>query len=106
FEGFDALGKPRTTDEGGAAVVVGGALTATRDADGEYGSVRELATALAASEEVRQCFVRQAFRFFYGRDTSPADECTLRQLDAAFAKQDFRLSDLVLGLVDTDLFLN
>lgn len=105
FEGFDALGRPRTLDEGGAPVEPGGAVTATQSLDGDYTSPRELAVAMASSQEVRDCFTLQAFRFFYGRDATPADDCTRAQLMDGFSRNDFRLVDLIAGLARTDQFL-
>jgi hypothetical protein len=105
FEGFDALGRPRTVDEAGAAVVSGGAVTATRTLNGQYASPRELALAMGQSDEVRQCFALQAFRFFYGRDATDEDECTQQQLMESFARNDYRLVDLLIGLTRSDQFL-
>lgn len=105
FEGFDALGRPRTTDEKGATVEPGGELVGTRDANGEYASPTELGRALAASDQVRECVVRQAFRFFYGRDLEAADRCATEQIMATFQDRNFRLDDLILSLTLSDQFL-
>lgn len=105
FEGFDALGRPRSVDEAGAAVVSGGAVTATRTLNGQYASPRELALAMGQSDEVRQCFALQAFRFFYGRDATKEDACTQTQLMESFARNDYRLVDLLIGLTRSDQFL-
>lgn len=105
FEGFDALGRVRTVDEAGAPVAPGGTITATLDANGDYSSPVEFGRALAQSEQVRDCVVRQAFRFFYGREMEAADRCTTEQLVKAFAERDYRLDDLVLGFVLSDQFL-
>lgn len=105
FEGFDALGRMRAVDEAGAQVAPGGTLTATLDADGDYASPVPLGQALAQSEQVRQCVVRQAFRFFYGRELDAADQCTSAQIMAAFERRNFRLDDLILSLTLSDQFL-
>jgi hypothetical protein len=95
----------RTVDEAGAPVAPGGTITATLDANGDYSSPVEFGRALAQSEQVRDCVVRQAFRFFYGREMEAADRCTTEQLVKAFAERDYRLDDLVLGFVLSDQFL-
>lgn len=105
FEGFDALGRPRTADEKGAAVEPGGTLMGTRDANGDYASPAELGRALASSEQVRECVVRQAFRFFYGRDLEATDQCTTEQIMDTFKGRNFRLDDLILSLTLSDQFL-
>ncbi|HEX2733280.1 MAG TPA: DUF1592 domain-containing protein [Polyangiaceae bacterium] len=105
FEAYDALGKPRTKDEGGADVVGGGSISGTRTLDGDYATPRDLALAMAQSDEVRQCFMLQAFRFFYGRDATGADACTQEQLATSFAKHDYRVVDLLIGLTQSDQFL-
>lgn len=105
FEDFDALGRKRTADEGGAAVEPGGELTATRDANGTYSSAAALGRALAGSQDVRECVVRQAFRFFYGRELEAADKCTSDQVMAGFEQRGFRLDDLILNLTLSDQFL-
>lgn len=105
FEDFDALGRKRSTDEGGAPVDPGGELLGSRDADGFYGSAQELGRALAGSTDARECIVRQAFRFFYGRELDASDQCTARQIMAGFERRNYRLDDLILTLTLSDQFL-
>lgn len=105
FESYDALGRERSQDEAGAPVVAGGSIVGTRTLDGDYANARELGIAMGNSEEVRQCFVLQAFRFFYGRDAGAADSCTQQQLMASFARDDYQLVDLLMGLTRSDQFL-
>jgi len=40
--------------------------------------------ALAESQHVKRCFIRQTFRFFAGRDETPADACVLTEMEAAY----------------------
>ncbi len=105
FEGYDALGRVRTRDEGGAPVLTAGSIIGTRTLDGQYADARELAQAMAQSDEVRECFALQAFRFFYGRDATGADACTQAQLMDHFSRNDYRLVDLLMGLTRSDQFL-
>jgi Protein of unknown function (DUF1592)/Protein of unknown function (DUF1588)/Protein of unknown function (DUF1595)/Protein of unknown function (DUF1585)/Protein of unknown function (DUF1587) len=105
FEDFDALGRKRTTDEKGGAIEVGGELTGTRDANGTYASAVELGRALASSQDVRECVLRQAFRFFYGRELGTADKCAAEQVMTGFASRNYRLDDLILHLTLSDQFL-
>jgi len=105
FEGFDAVGRSRTTDEHGAAVDTTSTITRTRDADGPVSNPAELGAMLAQSEEVRSCYVTKSFRFFYGRDADPADACSLAQLATSFKGQAYSLSELLIALTQTDAFL-
>jgi hypothetical protein len=104
FESFDAVGRLRTTDESGHAVVTASTLAATRDMDGPVANVQELGQKLAASAEARDCYVTQTFRFFFGRDVEAADACSIQQLRQAFAA-DQSLSGLLVALTQTDAFL-
>ena len=68
FEHFDAIGQFRTT-ENGVTHRRRGEVIGTRDPalNGKFTGVRELATKLAASDQVRDCLATQWFRFSSGR---------------------------------------
>ncbi|HYQ04019.1 MAG TPA: DUF1592 domain-containing protein [Polyangiaceae bacterium] len=104
FEGFDAVGRPRTADEHGAAVDTNSTITRTKDANGPVSNPNELGAMLAKSEEVRSCYVTKSFRFFYGRDADPADACSLAQLSQSFKGKAYSLSELLIALTQTDAF--
>ena len=104
FESFDAVGRARTTDESGHAIVTASTLAATRDMDGPVANVQELGQKLAASAEARDCYVTQTFRFFFGREVEAADACSIQQLRRSFAA-DQSLSGLLVALTQTDAFL-
>lgn len=105
FEGFDAVGRARTMDEAGKPVDTSSQITATHDIDGAVADASALGRSLAGSQEVRDCYVLQAFRFFYGRDYSTADQCSMAQLKLAFRDHQQSLSELVVALTQTDQFL-
>ncbi|HKO47508.1 MAG TPA: DUF1588 domain-containing protein, partial [Polyangiaceae bacterium] len=105
FEGFDAVGRPRTVDEHGAAIDTASDISRTLDANGPASSPAQLGQMLAQSEEVRSCYVTKSFRFFYGRDTDPADACSLAQLATSFKGKAYSLSELLIALTQTDAFL-
>ena len=52
--------------------------------DGDYTDAIELMEALADSEHVKRCFVRQTFRFFAGRDELAEDACVLEAMETAY----------------------
>jgi hypothetical protein len=105
FEGFDAVGRPRTLDESGQAVVTSSEITATRDANGPVSDPAGLGQMLANSQEVRDCFVTQEFRFFYGRDYTSADQCSMAKLLISFRDNKQSLSESIVALTQTDQFL-
>jgi uncharacterized protein DUF1592/uncharacterized protein DUF1588/uncharacterized protein DUF1595/uncharacterized protein DUF1587/uncharacterized protein DUF1585 len=105
FEGFDAVGRSRTTDELGAAVDTTSTITRTQDANGSASNPAQLGEMLAQSEQVRACYVTKSFRFFYGRDADAADACSLAQLAQSFKGKAYSLSELLIALTRTDAFL-
>jgi hypothetical protein len=104
FEGFDAVGRPRTTDEQGRAVDTTSTLQ-TEDESGPVSSPVDLGQMLAQSEEARSCYVTKSFRFFYGRDADPADACSIAQLAKSFKGKAYSLSEMLVALTQTDAFL-
>jgi Protein of unknown function (DUF1592)/Protein of unknown function (DUF1588)/Protein of unknown function (DUF1595)/Protein of unknown function (DUF1587)/Protein of unknown function (DUF1585) len=105
FEGFDAVGRARSADESGKPIDLATELTSTRDSNGPVSGAVELAEKLAASQEVRDCYVTQSFRFFYGRDAAPQDQCSMAKLAIAFRDSEHSLSELIVALTQTDAFL-
>jgi hypothetical protein len=105
FEGFDAVGRARTQDESGEAVDTSTVIAATRDLDGPIASAAALGQALANSQQVRDCYVTQSFRFFYGRDYTTADQCSMAELLIAFRDSKQSISELIVALTQTDQFL-
>ena len=85
FEIFNHAGYLRYRDHGAAP---NGAATVTRwpgRGDVEVADALELTRQLADDPHARRCFLRHLFRYFVGRDESPADACVLAEMDAAFA---------------------
>jgi len=105
FEGFDAVGRQRIMDENGMPVDTSSEITATRDMNGPVADAKALGQALANSQEVRDCYVTQSFRFFYGRDYTTADQCSMAQLLISFRDTKQSLSELIVALTQTDQFL-
>ncbi|MGK4008732.1 DUF1592 domain-containing protein [Sorangium sp. So ce1036] len=104
FESFDAAGRFRAVDEDGRPVDTSSDITATLDINGPLASAAELGQRLAQSEEARACYVLQNFRFFFGRDTTGADRCSMAALSTAFKESGYSLSELVVALAQTDAF--
>ena len=105
FESFDAVGRLRTEDEQGNPVQTAGAISHTLSSNADVADAIALSARLAESAEVRECFARQAFRFFYGRGEEDADACSIQQLLTAFEASDYSIQELLVALTQTDAFL-
>jgi hypothetical protein len=68
-----------------------------------YADAIELVEALASSPYARRCFIRNVFRYFMGRNESPADACTLVAMESAFAGGSFFA--MLEALLTSDAFL-
>lgn len=105
FEHVDAVGRLRAVDEAGRPVDTSGAITSTRDADGEVLDGEDLMLKLAQSRQVRACFVTQMFRYTFGREERSFDACAQKQAMDRFEASGWDVRELVVGLVRSDAFL-
>lgn len=86
-ENFDPLGRWRTKDNGlpiDPSVSVNFLDEGPFTASGPVGALEGFTTSL----RFKQCFVRQMFRFYTGRDETAADDPLLRQMFFGFANND------------------
>jgi hypothetical protein len=98
FEIYDPIGRYRTTENNKPIDATGKGL------QGGFSDVKdatELLPQLARSETVRSCLVKQWFRYALGRLEGADDEPTLTLARAAFARADFGVRDLLVGLATT-----
>ncbi len=93
FEGFDAVGAVRTTDNG-YPVDTSGELDDVPLAD-----ARGLADLLADEERVGRCVTQQLFRHANGRLDTSGETAALDRIEADFAASGFRFRELVVALV-------
>lgn len=73
--------------------------------EGPVDNPRALLSKLAASDRVRQVFIRHVFRYFLGRNETPADAATLQAADAAYTASGGSFQALVVSLLSSDTFL-
>jgi hypothetical protein len=104
LERFDGVGLWRDTEQG-APIDTTGVLLGSGTEDGPFNGPVELSEKLARSQRVRQCFVRQAFRFTTGRNESTGDACTLTSASTAFARQG-QLVELIKAYFTSELFFH
>jgi hypothetical protein len=103
FENYDALGRWRAT-ENGKAIDVSGQIN-DADVAGPFAGAADLGRKLAGSAQVRECVVKQWFRFGYGRSETPLDACSLETLKALYTAGKYDVRELLVGLTQTDAFL-
>src|SRR6185503_2971478 len=102
FEHYDAIGQWRDQEQG-LPIDASGNLTAT-DVAGPLDGVVQMAGKLAQSPMVSACFVRQWFRFAFGRAESDSDDPRISTIAAGFDSAKGRVQDLVLQLTQTPDF--
>ncbi len=103
FEMYDHAGFLRETDHGHAP---DGTTTITNAPDPElnraFQNAVEFSQAIADSPHAKRCFIRQAFRYFTGRDETLQDACTLAAMENALSSGSF--VDMLTVLVESDTF--
>ena len=103
FEHYDAVGRWRDM-ENGRPIDAQGEIVET-DARGTFNGAGELAQRLAASQDVKACYVGQWMRFAYGRAETVDDACSRRLLEDAFVASAGNIPELLVALTRTDAFL-
>jgi hypothetical protein len=103
FENYDAIARYRVT-EGGEPIDASGELVGS-DVDGEFVGAVELAHRLADSENVKRCYVKQWFRYAYGRGETEEDACSLEALETSFNEKGTDVKELLISLTQTEAFL-
>lgn len=100
LEAFDGAGRFRTLDstQGPSMPLDLETELTDSDVDRPLESAQDLARALAESTLVRQCFARQAFRFYFGKLESDATATTLSSR-VELMSEHHTIAELVLGLV-------
>jgi hypothetical protein len=109
FEGFDAAGAYRAT-ENGVAVDVSGSVNGAVDTQlaGAFNGIVDLEKKLGESSTVQQCVTTQWFRYAYGRKETTgddADACSMAALQTQFAAGGYKVQDLLAALTQTKPFL-
>ncbi len=103
FEIYDHAGFVRETDHGHAP---DGSTMITNAPDPElnraFQNAVEFSQAIADSPYAKRCFIRQAFRYFMGRDETMQDACTLAAMENALNSGSF--VDMLTVLVESETF--
>lgn len=102
FEGFDAIGRARTTEAGQPVDTTGSV-----ELEGEKLTLRDsgdLARALAEAPEVERCMQRQLFRFATGRAEPAAEQAFNELVDLRSREQQASMLEVTLALTESELF--
>jgi hypothetical protein len=102
LEGYDSIGRFRTTDNG-VPVDDSGTLDGTR-IGGTFRGARELGEQLADSEVVHDCVARHWFRFANGRREQSGDRDDIAAATTALTAADTAIPALLRAIVVTDAF--
>ncbi len=104
FEGFDDLGRTRTT-EAMRPVVRSGEMVGSGDQDGPFEGLEGLTTKLLASQTVASCLAAQTFEFFMGRTPNQGDACTVQDALRQYQTAGGDLTAMVRTFFVSDGFL-
>lgn len=104
FEHFDAIGRFREKD-GNVDVDASGHLYATDDVDGAFYGGAQLAQKLSGSTQVHDCFVRQWFRYTFGREETANDACFLQEINQRFKQANYNIQELLIAIVKHKMFI-
>jgi hypothetical protein len=102
FEGYDAIGRERTEDNGvtvntAGTMVAGSQMIAFTDAV-------DMIHQIADTEVAQQCYLTQWFRYASAREEANDDECTLEGLHEALLESDYDVKELLVALTQTVSF--
>ena len=103
FEIFDHRGFDRASYGDGTAIDTRGDITGT-SFDGSVDDAQALVDALAASDEVARCFVRQFFQYAFGRVPRRADEAAIEGFSQRFIESGGHIKSLIRDIALSDWF--
>jgi Protein of unknown function (DUF1592)/Protein of unknown function (DUF1588)/Protein of unknown function (DUF1595)/Protein of unknown function (DUF1587)/Cellulose binding domain/Protein of unknown function (DUF1585) len=97
FERFDGIGRERDT-EAGQPVDASGEIFGAAKADGPFDGAVDLASRLAESRTVHDCFAMEWVRFAYGATEDQDLACLASQVGDDFEKDGLGVQDLIVAL--------
>ena len=104
FEGFDAVGALRDTDQG-REIDAHGELNGTRSINGDFTGADSLVQILANSGEVHECVGTQWYRFMVGHKEMARDKRSLARIKKSFSSGSGKFTDLYRQFVLSDAFI-
>jgi len=108
YENYDAIGQYRTEEivaDGTSRMVDPSAsIIGSGDMDGEYENALSMIDAVAASEQVAQCFVEHFYRYALARSTAKEDGCNIARITDKAVESEGDFQSLLRSFVTTDAF--
>jgi hypothetical protein len=104
FEGLDAIGRARDTDNGSPVDTTG----SVRGIDGskrDFTGAVELMALLAADADVQRCMAQQWMNFALGRPLTEADRASIDEAARSFRASGLDLRELILAVLTSRAFL-
>jgi hypothetical protein len=105
FQEFDASGLLQVLDSKGMPIQTQGEMIGTLDIDGPIDGIEDLANKLASSDQVKDCFIRQWWRFAFGRVESAVNANDLDTLKMLFTEEKGDIKKLLINITQTEAFL-
>lgn len=105
LERYDRVGKLRAKYASGNSAVLPGSITGL--AEPNFEGAKQFGVRIAASEQAKECLVRQLFRYTFGRiefDEDVDDKATFESLHDAAEQANYNFADLLIAFVKTDAF--
>jgi hypothetical protein len=100
LDGFDAVGRSRTKEDGGQLLDVSGVLDTGKSFIGAAG----LGGALKSDPRFTNCIAEKLFMYGLGRDRTPGDTPALTEIHAKFSAKNYVLSELVAQIATSRSF--
>ncbi len=107
FEGLDAIGRTRTTDNGSPVDTSGGFMNNDGPPPGYVvlGGPVELAGVLGSNSEAARCFVQQWMTFALGRSLTEADQPSFDYAQGTFANSGLEMRAMIAAVLTSRAFL-
>jgi hypothetical protein len=102
FEGYDGIGRFRTTDNGQPVDASGSIELGSQTV--KFKDAVELMPALGATDEVRSCVATQWMRYLLRREESKGDLPSLDVVKKAFRDSSYDMRELLVAIVSSDAF--
>lgn len=102
FEGFDAVGAARDSDNGAPLNTAGSVELSTGSL--EFTGALDLIRQLSESESARSCYAKQWLRYAYARSNAESDEQTLAALGERLADDTYSVRQLLVDLTEPRAF--
>lgn len=103
MEHYDPIGRYRAMDNG-RPVDASGTITGTKFSNASFKNAIDMLEGLSKSEDVHSCFVKNTFRYVFGRTEGKDDKEQLAEALKAFTASNLDMSTIFLNFVTSDSF--